>query len=83
MHDVRFAGLRYVAADNLRLRENPSLDSDKTGLILKGETVTVLEVGEKETIDSMESVWVKVRTTDGKEGWSFGGYLTDGNIYEH
>lgn len=79
--DARFVGLNYVAADNLRLRDKPSLDSEKTGLILKGESVTVLEVGQEEKIDRIKSSWVKVRASDGKEGWSFGGYLTDGEIY--
>ncbi len=79
--DARFVGFHYVAADNLRLRDTPSLDSEKTGLILKGDTVKILEVGQEEKIDRIKSAWVKVRTGDGKEGWSFGGYLTDGEIY--
>ncbi len=79
--DGRFAGFRYKAADNLKIRETPSLDSEKIGLISKYENVTILEVGQKEIIDRIESVWVKVRTDDGKEGWSFGGYLTDGYLY--
>ncbi len=81
LKDIRFPGMRYVAADNLKIRKNPSLDSEKIGLILKNEFVTVLKTGEKVQIDRMESAWVKVRTKDGKEGWSFGGYLTDGKEY--
>lgn len=79
--DVRFTGQKYIATDNLKIRAEPSLNAEKIGLIKKDDYAKILEVGEKITIDGIESAWVKVRTQDGKEGWCFAGYLTDGTEY--
>ena len=80
--DVRFVGQKYIATDSLKIRSEPNLAAEKIGLLKKGEKVTIQEAGEKVTIDGIESAWVKVRTQEGKEGWCFAGYLTDGTEYK-
>lgn len=79
--DVRNIGQDYIATDNLKIRAEPSLEAKQIGLLKKDEQAEIQEVGEKVTIDGIESAWVKVRTQEGKEGWCFAGYLTDGKEY--
>ena len=81
LDDVRFVGQKYKATGNLRVRDTPSLKAGQVGRILQGDYATILEVGEKTTIDGIESAWVKVRAQNGTTGWCFAGYLTDGNEY--
>ena len=81
LDDIRFVGQKYIATDALRIRKSPSLSAEQVGRLSKDERATVIEVGEKVTIDGIESAWVKVRTKDGAEGWCFAGYLTDGTEY--
>ncbi len=81
VNEARFVNQKYIATDNLKIRESPSLSAKQIGRLLKGAHATVIEVGENVTIDGIESAWVKVRTKDGAEGWCFAGYLTDGKEY--
>ena len=81
LDEIRFVGQKYIATDALRIRKSPSLSAEQVGRLSKDERATVIEVGEKVTIDGIESAWVKVRAKDGTEGWCFAGYLTDGNEY--
>ncbi|BDC97571.1 SH3 domain-containing protein [Treponema saccharophilum] len=81
LDDIRFVGQKYIATDALRIRKSPSLSAEQVGRLSKDERATVIEVGEKVTIDGIESAWVKVRAKDGTEGWCFAGYLTDGTEY--
>ena len=79
--DVRNLGQDYIATDNLKIRAEPSLEAKQIGLLKKDEQAEIQEVGEKVTIDGIESAWVRVRTADGTVGWCFAGYLTDGTEY--
>ncbi len=76
----RFVGQSYFAADNLKIRSAPSLNAEKVGVLYIDNAATVLEVGEKTTIDGISSVWVKIHADGGKEGWCFAGYLTDSTV---
>jgi hypothetical protein len=58
--EIRFAGQKYIATDNLKIREYSSLSAKQVGRLSKEERVTVIEVGEKTTIDGIESAWVKI-----------------------
>ncbi|MCR5289967.1 MAG: SH3 domain-containing protein [Treponema sp.] len=81
LDDIRFVGQRYKATDTLKVREYPTLLATQIGRLSKHELVTIIEIGDKATIDDIESAWVKIRTADNKEGWCFAGYLTDGEEY--
>ncbi len=81
LDEIRFVGQKYIATDALKIRKSPSLSAEQVGRLSKDERATVIEVGEKVTIDGIESAWVKVRAKDGTEGWCFAGYLTDGTEY--
>lgn len=80
--EIRFVGQKYIATDNLKIREYSSLSAKQVRRLSKEERLTVIEVGEKTAIDGIESAWVKIQTKDGKSGWCFGGYLTDGKEYK-
>ena len=81
VNEARFVNQKYIATNNLKIRESPSLSAKQIGRLVKAERATVIEVGEDVTIDGIESAWVKVCTKDGAEGWCFAGYLTDGTEY--
>jgi hypothetical protein len=65
----------FRTTSNLRLRSLPGTNGKILATIPAGETVSLKETGEKETIDNITAPWVYVRTQDGKEGWCFSGYL--------
>jgi len=66
----------FSNVDYLRLRYEPSLDSDIIRLLMKGEELQILEIGKEVTIDNIKSNWVKVRTKEQQIGWCFGAYLS-------
>lgn len=53
--EIRFVGQKYIATDNLKIREYSSLSAKQVGRLSKEERVTVIEVGEKTTIDGITS----------------------------
>lgn len=57
---------RWVGADRLNLRTNPSTGSEPMAVLLKGHKVYVM---------SMEGEWVKVRAEGGPIGWVHRDYL--------
>jgi uncharacterized protein YgiM (DUF1202 family) len=81
-NEIRFVGTKYIATDTLRIRTAPSLNSEKIGVLKKGEVITITEIGNETTIDGINSIWAKIKTENGKTGWCFAGYLTDGNEYK-
>ncbi len=81
LDDVRIEGIKYRATGNLRIRKSPTLSAPVVGRVEDNKLATVTKVGEKATIDGIESVWVQVLTEDGQKGWCFAGYLTDGTEY--
>ena len=58
----------------LRLREQPSLDSNVMRTMQKGEILTVIERGRDEKIDNMLAYWYKATDHAGNTGWFFGYY---------
>lgn len=76
-----------VVKTNLRLRSEQGTAADIITTIKQGARVKVVELGNSDIIDDIESKWVKVevvkkaKTSDGKDveegttGWCFGGYL--------
>ena len=70
-------GSTYSAQDNLNMRSDPNMQAPKTGLIPKGNIITLMEIGRTVFIDGIKAPWVRVRLADGTEGWCFAGYLSD------
>lgn len=65
-----------IVIDNLRIRSKPSINSEIIGNLAKLSEITLYEESTHEdTIDNFKSPWYKVKTTDGKDGWVFGGYV--------
>lgn len=72
-------GKTYIVSGSVvNIRKEPDQKSAKITSIAKGQKVQFIEenVGE-DTIDAIQAPWVKVKLQDGKEGWMFGGYLTN------
>jgi murein DD-endopeptidase MepM/ murein hydrolase activator NlpD len=68
----------YVNTGTLNMRSEDDLKSPVTGKLTFREKVEILYQSDKtETIDSMKSQWLLVKTEDGSEGWVFGGYISD------
>ncbi|NLD48798.1 MAG: SH3 domain-containing protein [Clostridiaceae bacterium] len=80
-------GNTVTLIDNLRLRENDTLDSDVIHTLKKGSTVNIRSIGSQDVIDNIYSYWLQVevqknaKDKDGKFikagtlGYCFGGYL--------
>lgn len=66
-------------ASQLRLHQQPDISSSSIGVLKKGEISEIVEIKSEssETIDGIDSCWIKVRVPSGEEGWVFGGYLED------
>ncbi|MEM9992073.1 MAG: SH3 domain-containing protein [Bacteroidota bacterium] len=69
----------YAGVDQLRVRELPSLDSRVLVELVEGDTLYYLNT---ETVRTMKlnlrgktynAPWIKVRTQDDKQGWTYGG----------
>lgn len=56
-----------VQTDVLNVRQDASLNTQKIGLVLKGEVLKKIEE---------RAGWVKVELSDGQTGWIFGQYVT-------
>ena len=80
------AGEYYTPCCYLKLRSNPGLSSEKIDSLCPGALLQILEVGKTESIDGVDSCWVKVNVVNdarsyeggsrsGQNGWVFGGYL--------
>ncbi|MDR2941591.1 MAG: SH3 domain-containing protein [Treponema sp.] len=65
----------YSTFENLNIRDEPSISSSKITTLNVYDTVQIIEEGPEETIDGINSLWVKVRLKSGQIGWAFGGYL--------
>lgn len=72
--------------ENLKLRSAEATTSTVLNVMAAGTKVKVLELGKAETIDGINSNWVKVEIISGKDrngnalksgttGWCYGGYL--------
>ncbi|MEM7182080.1 MAG: SH3 domain-containing protein [Spirochaetota bacterium] len=67
--------LWVTAKGGLHLRSRPSVSGKKLVLIPNGSRVDFLEQGKEQVISGKKGHWMKIRYA-GKEGWSFGAYLT-------
>ena len=69
----------YVLASSLRLRKSPTLTGEIITNLPQKTQVTILEKSVKsQQIDGKYDYWVKVKTQDGKIGFSYRGYLITG-----
>ena len=67
-----------VIADNLRIRESPSIASSTNiiGKLNKFDEVELIGCTESsQTIDGLTFPWFKVRLKDNSKGWVFGGFV--------
>lgn len=75
-----------TVSENLKLRSAEATSSNVLTVMSAGTKVKVLELGKEETIDGINSNWVKVEVISGKDrdgnklkvglsGWCYGGYL--------
>ncbi len=76
-----------LVTENLKLRSGEATSTDVLAVMQAGTKVKILELGKSETIDGINSNWVKVevqtgaKDCDGKPikagtvGWCYGGYL--------
>lgn len=75
-----------TVSENLKLRSAEATTSTVLNVMVAGTKVKVLELGKAETIDGINSNWVKVEIISGKDrsgniiksgttGWCYGGYL--------
>lgn len=75
-----------VVKENLKLRSAEATTSTVLNVMAVGTKVKVLDLGKSETIDGINSNWVKVEIISGKDrdgnnlkagmtGWCYGGYL--------
>ena len=70
-------GIRMLPRIPLKFAMRP-LSARKIALMKKNDVAEVLEVCAKEKIDGIDSAWLRIRTENGVEGYSFGGFLTNG-----
>ncbi len=75
-----------TAFENLKLRSGEATSTQVLSIMAAGTKVKILEIGKAETIDGINSNWVKVEIISGKDrngniirsgttGWCYGGYL--------
>ena len=75
-----------VVKENLKLRSAEATSSNVLNIMAAGTKVKIIELGKVETIDGINSNWVKVEIISGKDrdgniirsgttGWCYGGYL--------
>lgn len=72
-----FGPKAICTATNLRIREKPLVKCRTIGILRKGQIVNVNQSGFYDTIDNIGSEWVLIKSSEGIQGWVFGGYLED------
>ncbi len=66
-----------IKASSLRIRETPDLNGKVITAIPKSEIVEILWEGQLfEKIDLKYDTWMKIKTKEGKTGFSYAGYMT-------
>lgn len=77
---------QMLVTENLKLRSGEATTTSVLTVMSAGTKVKILELGKAETIDGINSNWVKVEIISGKDtdgkilksgmtGWCYGGYL--------
>lgn len=70
-----------ITASALRVREKPSLTANTIAQVLRGSIVTILMEGlTLQTIENRTDKWVQIKTSDGKIGFSFKGFIQ--NVFQ-
>lgn len=70
-----------ILADNVRIRNYPSVRSKILGLIHKGKRVEILKTINKiEQIGNFKDSWLKIKTPDKKTGYIFGAFVFNLNF---
>ncbi|MBB6480879.1 SH3 domain-containing protein [Spirochaeta isovalerica] len=60
----------------VRIRTQPNLNGEQIGYLDKNQKVRILDHTEEPMqIGEMNSVWYKIRTEDGLEGWAYGHFI--------
>ena len=60
----------------VRVRSQPNLNGKKLGYLQKDQVVEILdETHSKMKIGKMDSVWYKIKTSDGMTGWAYGWFI--------
>lgn len=68
----------YLNDDRIRLRKGPGTGTDSLGTYPINTTFTILEnSGVMQTIDGVTDEWIKVRLSDGTEGYFYGQYVSE------
>jgi uncharacterized protein YraI len=67
--------VRLTPASDLNLRTGPGVEHARI-VIMKADTELIVVEDPQGALDTLgESGWIKVRTPDGKEGWTAARYL--------
>jgi hypothetical protein len=76
VYKIIYLSVGILNDDRVRVRAEPNLTGATLGVVNRVDKVEILETGqEKQKIGDMESVWYKIRTDAGVEGWVFGAYV--------
>ena len=60
----------------VRIRKEPNLGGEFLGYLDKGQEVHIIgKTDETMKIGDMESVWYKIKTSEGIEGWAYGSFI--------
>ena len=61
----------------MSLRERPDIESIIIGnLLFKDDHIEIIDRSEPMQIMGMNAPWYKIRTEDGREGWSYGWFIS-------
>lgn len=64
-----------TVVSKLKARSEPNLTAPTIEVVYENRRLEIIDTQDKfETIDNIESKWIKVKLPDGEEGWIFGGY---------
>lgn len=78
IEDYRFENA-YIKTDDgskVNMRTEPDVESEKAGSVYDGSLVTVLDMSkETDVIEGVVSNWLKIKSSEGDEGWVFGGFV--------
>ena len=83
--DGKVIDTMYVdSAEGLRVRDNPSLKSNRLCGLQHRLPIKVVAIGKEETIDGITAPWVEIlipryewKNEEPEYGWVFGGYLSE------
>jgi len=74
----RRSGPRFGSLNDyqVRIRKEPNLNGEHVGFLNKGQIIYILdETEERMKIGNMDSIWYKIKTLDGLEGWAYGYFI--------